>query len=249
MFLKTVIISFFLTFSLIDAAQSKPPSISQDVWSEVEPYLLPEDHPIKSELDNIFSTNCIADGIALYKAGFRGYHHKNPLKVIVAKHPDLKGYIVKLFLDNQPAGLEWPHWIKRIEGAKLIQKTVEEKAYTATFKVPRKWIYFIPCKSNDPSGRHFILVADDMNIIASDYNRSQWKYNTTYEQIYMFWDILETCGLFDSVYVDNIPYCKDGKYAFVDTEHYLKWPIAYVKFNKYLKNGKLQLWKQLTNQE
>lgn len=245
-----IIITFFLLFAApLIGTQSKPPSISKEIWSEVSPYLLPENHPLKPCLDLIFSTNCIANGIALYKAGFRYDSYNNPMKVIVAKHPKLEGYIIKLFLDNQPVGLEWPHWIKRIEGAKLIKKTIEQKEYAASFKVPRKWIYFIPCKHNILSGRHFILIAEEMDIVQHRKTCSQWKNQATYEQIYMFWDLLETCGLSDSIYIQNIPYCKDGKYTFLDTEYYLDWPIEYHKFNKYLKKGKLKLWKQLTNQE
>lgn len=249
MFLRTLFFLFTLLFSISEGTQKKPSSISEQVWNDVEPYLLPEDHPIKLELDSIFSVNCIANGVELYKAGFRCYNHSNPKKVTVGKHPKLKGYIVKLFLDNQPVDIEWPHWIKRIEGARLIGKMIEEKAYTASFKVPRKWIYCIPCKNETPSGRHFILIAEDMEIVSIAENLSQWKNQATYEEIYMFWDLLATCGLFDSVYIDNISYCKDGMYAFVDTEHYLHWPVDYKKFNKFLKKGRLKYWKALTNQE
>lgn len=249
MLLRTSFIFLFAIITAIIGAQDKPPAVPEHIWNQVTPYLLPDDHPAKDTLDILFSSPCLTNGITLYQAGFRFPQSLNPLKVYVAKHPDLKGYVVKLFLENQPNGAEWPHWIQRIEGANLIRETIEQKAYTASFKVPQKWIYFIPLKANQGTGRLFVLIAEDMKLETRTINHNQWKHHITYEQVYMFWDLLETCGLNDSIYIDNVPCSKDGRYAFIDTEHYLNWPIEYEKFNRYLRDGKLELWKQLTNQE
>lgn len=249
MLVRITFIFLFSCFSLLEAVPKKPDYVSKDTWDKVYPYLLPDNHPTKQFLDEIFKESCILNGVTLYQAGFRYTNNKNPKKVTVARHPKLPGYIIKLFLDNQPVGEEWCHWLQRIEGANLIRETIEEKAYTASFKVPQKWIYYLPCRMHTVVGRFCIMIVEDMQIHNHSENRKQWKSNSTYEQVYMYWDLLETLGLFDSVYIDNIPYCKDGRYAFVDTEHYLKWPIDYAQFNRYLRDGKLQFWKQLTGQE
>ena len=246
--IRIVFIIFLFFLDITEGTYAKPLSVSAEVWSEVLPYLLPEDHPTKKTLDKIFLKNCLKDGVELYKAGFRFQNNSNPHKVIVAIHPNLKEHLVKLFLDNQPSGIEWPYWIKRIEGSNLIRETISEKDYTASFKVPHKWIYFLPCKHNENFGRQFILVTENKNLVSEYDNRSRWKNGVTYEQLYMFWDLLETCGLFDSIYISNIPYCKDGRFAFVDTEHFLKWPINYKIFNRNLRSGKLNFWKELTSQ-
>lgn len=246
---KTTLFFLFIYFPFVCGEYEKPNRISNETWEQVYPHPLPDNHPTKKTLDKIFSKPCLQNGITLYQAGFRFINNKNPKKVIVAKHPELPGCIVKLFLDNQPAGEEWKHWFKRIEGSNLIRETIEEKAYSASFKVPHKWIYFLPYGKFSGMGRLCVLIVEDMEVVKHSENRSHWKNNATYEQIYMYWDLLETLGLFDSIYIDNIPYCKDGRYAFVDTEHFLKWPIDYAKFNHNLKNGKLQFWKNLTGQE
>lgn len=249
MFITLVLFITFSFFNCAESAQIKPEALSEPIWEEVSPYLIPEHHQAKQALDSIFSKgNCLKDGVELFKAGFRFHSNKNPLKVIVAEHPKLKGYLIKLFLENQPAGCEWPHWIKRIKGSRLIRDAVQDKQYQNHFKVPQKWIYFLPYKAENPTGRLFILVVEDMRIHTREKNKMFWKNKVTYEQIYMLWDIIATCGLYDSVFIDNIPYCHDKLIAFLDTEHFLKWPIPYRRLNKRLKGGKKEVWLKLTDQ-
>lgn len=252
---KKTVITFFLLvsftlFNYLESVQAKPEALSESIWEEVQPYLIPENHQIKKQLDSIFSNKeILQNGVELFKAGFRFKNNRNPNKVVVARHPALEGHLIKLFLENQPAGIEWSHWVKRIKGAQLISDAIEDKQYQSWFKVPQKWIYFLPYKSENPSGRLFVLVVEDMQIYNYADNAAFWKNKVTYEQIYMLWDLIETCGLFDSVFIDNIPYCRDRKIAFLDTEHYLKWPIPYARLNKFFKGGKKTLWKKLTGQE
>jgi hypothetical protein len=248
--MKTILLVLSLVFGHLEGIQQKPENLSESIWNEAEPYLLPETHPMKKQLDRLFSTpDCIQDGLEFYKLGFQFPPQDNPLRVTVARHPSLKGYVIKVFLDTHPSKQEWKHFIKRIQGADLIRQTIDEKQYQASFKVPRKWLYFIPGKAETLTGHLFLLIAEDMKLVDFDENYNIWKNQVTYEQVYMTWDLIESLGLFDSVYIDNIPFSKDRRIAFIDTEHYLRWPVNYEKFNKYLSGGKKQLWKKLTGQD
>jgi hypothetical protein len=53
--------------------------------------------------------------------------------------------------------------------------------------------------------------------------------------------------LFDSLFLDNIPYCKDGKIAFIDTEYFnaVKKTIKYKKLNKYLSKDMKKYWERI----
>ena len=78
----------------------RPSHISQDVWKSVFPYLLPENHPAKAILDQIFSSSrAILNLKTMKKAGFIDPFPENRTHVIVCTHPDLSGYIIKTYLD------------------------------------------------------------------------------------------------------------------------------------------------------
>src|ERR1700734_3481709 len=123
--IKKLLLIFF-AFTTTLAAAAKP--TFQEL---VAPYELPNDHPAKKNLDRIFSkTRATSSIAAMKKAGFILRPSRNEQRMVVAKHPFIGNYIVKAYLDTQlrmPA--EWRHWIQRINGAQLIQKSIDEHGY------------------------------------------------------------------------------------------------------------------------
>lgn len=49
-----------------------------------------------------------------------------------------------------------------------------------------------------------------------------------------FYYLVKSEGLSDSVYAFNLPFCRDGKLAFIDTEHHHEWPVYFQRTLKYL---------------
>src|SRR5687767_6232302 len=77
------------------------PHVPIEICNDLTPYFLPEEHPIKSKLDPLFAKHRITHSAAtLKKAGFkivsRGYRNH----AIVAKHPKMKGYLIKVYTDE-----------------------------------------------------------------------------------------------------------------------------------------------------
>lgn len=196
------------------------PYVSDDVWNQVQGYLLPENHPIKPALDQIFTKyRAVESPKAMKKAGFK---NSKPGKsdVVVSKHSKLKGYLIKTFLDSKDVP-EWILWKQRIDGAKTIKKSIIEHNYQKFFKVPQKWIYPLPAKpdTSGPFRKDFILVVEDMNLVNSSANASYFKEKITPKILDALYVLLTENKLIDSIYIDNIPFSKDGKISFVDTEH------------------------------
>ena len=80
-------------------------------------------------------------------AGFERVEPQPHTKVIVTRHPKLKGYIIKAYLDEQQYYAGKPenyYWVKRVEGANLIRKAIKKHNYSHLIKVPTKWIYKLP---------------------------------------------------------------------------------------------------------
>ena len=63
------------------------------------------------------------------------------------------------------------------------------------------------------------------------------------EQIFVF---LDETGLYDLVYIDNIPFTTDGRFAVLDTEDYDKKYVRFHYFAKWLSPESAAYWNALT---
>lgn len=100
--------------------------------SEIKPYLIPSDHPLKSTLDALFSQSRVTENLeTLQAAGFRILHVKESSFMIVASHPSLPGYLLKLYVDSDTRtryGKPSWKWLKdRCKGAERIRKMIAKK--------------------------------------------------------------------------------------------------------------------------
>ncbi|MCB1119144.1 MAG: hypothetical protein KDK65_04205 [Chlamydiia bacterium] len=224
-----------------------PPQLRHDVWHQVQPYLLPDTHPAKEKLDQLFSSYKVTRSHAnLRKSGFiltdRKFH-----KVIVAKHPQLKGYVVKIYTDEQPEKMEWARWITRIVGADAIRKKILEKGYQHDFVVPRKWIYPLPSDPHHyPNRKHFVLIAEDMRLLDRMSNYSHWKHATSPQLLHKLYVLFRDLGLSDSCLAFNVPFNVNGQIAIIDTEIHHTWPVPYERLLQYLNPHNQVFWRQLT---
>jgi hypothetical protein len=226
------------------------PYVSDEIWNAVEPYFVPEFSPVKAALDTIFSKSRVLSSLkSMSKAGFNRLTHPSR-KVIVATHPYLKGYLVKVFLDTMD-NAEWHSWLRRARGARIIQDAINIHGYQHIMKVPKKWIYPLPA---DPSPRkdgiyrkNFVLLVQQMDILDDRKNWKAYKKKMTPEILNALYTLLTEYKLIDSVYADNVPFCKDGKMAFIDTEYTgdttMDVPLSAV--GQYLSKPMVAQWEQL----
>lgn len=242
-----------------DKNVSKPESyqrhryVSKDIWRRVAPYFLPEDHQIKAVLDDLFSKSRVIISIkSMKKAGFIEPKPRKWTHLIVTKHPKLPGYIFKVYLDAQyyhKEKSEYEHWLERIQGASAIKKKIQKHHWEHFFKVPKKWIYPLPENPSPPKElmrKNFILVEEDMDIYDKKTNDKKWGSSwVTKEKLDALYLLLEELGLHDCPKPDNIPFSKDGRISFVDTQTFEKWPVSYSKLTPYLSSKLKTYWKQL----
>jgi len=233
------------------ANYTRNPYINKEIWDNLSEYFLPITHPMKLRLDQIFqSKNRIsANQDSLKQAGFRNTAPTKWRHTIVASHPSLKGYLVKLYTDDQKEMIGWVNWKERIIGAKSIHEAINRHGYEHIMKVPRKWIYPLPNHfpyRASKQEKNFILLVEDMNILPKQRNILQWRSlelpKSTLNALYT---ILQEVGLYDSVYIFNIPFCRDGKIAFIDTEFHHMWPVPFQMLRQYLCQKNRTYWKAL----
>ena len=233
------------------AKYQKNPYVETETWEQLEPYFLPDNHPIKATLDRIFSkSRALASNKAMKKAGFKLLKQpKN--KLAIAKHPKLKGYLVKAYLDPMLT-TDWVWWIKRIEGARAVQNSIDKHGYQALIKVPQKWIYPLPPEPSPKvipgaERKNFILVVEDMRVLNYEDNLEAYYKKPTRTLLNAIYTIITENLLIDSIYIDNIPFCKDGKLAFIDTEHCndTSQPLKIERIAQYLSKEMHAYWEQL----
>lgn len=248
----------FICFMLLILTQTlfsyeRNPYVSEEIWDKVSPYFLPEDHPLKEKLDEIFTKSRAIVGIeSMKKAGFGKVAPQKYTQVVVARHEAVEGYIFKIYLDAQryhKKKTEWYYWIKRITGARAIQQMIDEKGWHDIFKVPKKWVYPLPCDPCPPKDfvrKNFILVEEDMDIVDNKTNYDLWGSEIiTHEILDHMYYMTTELGLWDCAKPDNAPFSRDGRIAFVDTQSVYEWPIRYDKLTSHLNKENKAYWKEL----
>lgn len=77
------------------------PEVSKEVWETMEPFFLPEDHPVKYRLDRIFQGHRATQNLqAMRFAKFKHIKQSKWSHVTCAKHAKLKGFVIKAYLDE-----------------------------------------------------------------------------------------------------------------------------------------------------
>lgn len=224
--------------SLIDYPYN--PYIPIEVWLELKPYFLPLNHPIKKNLDHIFQDNkrVTLSEETFVEAGFSITRLNRPINAIVSGHKELKGYLVKVYLDSQLALPEWQMWIRRIKGIEVIQQCLNQHGFTQ-FVLPKKWIYPLPTEPSPPlseayNRKNFILVVENMHILNQKENAKAYKEKMTRCLLSALYTVMLECQLTDCVWIGNMPFTKKGKIAFIDTELFHNGLPDFERLKKYL---------------
>lgn len=228
------------------------PSIPQKIRKQMSPYIIPNYHPLKETLDRIFyasratfSMNSAAHaGFSVIATGPRSH-------VVVAKHAELPGHLIKFHCDNDPhEKRERPSWewlTKRCEGSEKIRKILT-RYQIKYFVCAKKYLYILPPhprdskKENDMNHLACLLVTD-MQLEPTKVNLFAWKNKITKKHLDELYLIISR-GKGSSYRPDNINYNKDGKFAFIDTEYPDQKP-DYKRIREYLSPKMRDYWDDL----
>jgi hypothetical protein len=218
-------------------------AVTKEEIQNNQAYFLPLKHPLKKNLDKIFSSNVLFDQTSFDKAGFVTLYHQ-PSGMRVASHPLLPGYLIKTFLDNEQrktGSIDWQ--LTRCQEAENLRHLIHSKKLKH-FSVPDKWIYLLPGQPfEDPQKQCAILVVTDMNLVSQEESISAWQTKITPSHLKELYTILSR-GLASCFLPFNIPYCKNGQFACVDTA-YRPRVHDLTRVNRYLSNEMQSYWNHL----
>lgn len=229
------------------------PFLTDQMQFRIASHLLPLDHPIKPKLDSIFSRSRVLENErTLVDAGFSII--AGPMFrsfVIVARHPEVPGYVFKFYLDSDSRSRkDIPHWLwlaRRCDGAKGIRKIIKREKISL-FAVPDKWLYVLPVYpfSNVLDPDPVILIATDMEPESREVTEQMWQTVVTRRHLDELYAILKHgYGGHGTVFLpNNVPFTKQGKFAFTDTESPKDdLPLKHIK--KYLSKEMQRYWDHL----
>ena len=208
-------------------------------------YIIPTKHPAKPILDKLFSKGRpIKNENTLTKANFEPLFFQTGTHIVVASHHKLEGSLLKLYLDSEkeikddkPGG--W--WLKnRCKGAEYVRRLIKRKKLRY-FTVPEKWLYPLPDSSNQENS--FILIVQRMPIVPLEDSKRAWKTQVTRKILRELYYIISH-GYASSGLPTNIPYCRNGKFACIDTEHAQR-PPNYPRVKDYISSKMAKYWDHL----
>lgn len=225
------------------------PLFSEEMKSQINPYLLSLKHPLKPALDEIFTrSRAIENNEAFDEAGFETISSF----MRVARHPLLPGYLLKVFLDsehrlNHERRKGWERLVDRCVGASNIRQLIERENMQH-FVVPDKWIYPLPVEPlpvllPGKERQLAVLLVTDMDLVHSSECRKAWETKITHKHLEELYCILSH-GYASTYLVANIAYTKQGKFACLDTE-FPQRNLNYNKVHHYLSDEMCEYWDHL----
>lgn len=229
------------------------PVLDYRTQATISPFLLPLDHPMKAILDSIFSqSRVIENERTLVDAGFEIIAGPMPRSfIVVVRHPEAPGFVFKIYLDSENrCRKEVPHWLsltRRCIGAEGIRKIIERKKIQH-FSVPDKWLYLLPVYpySSSQNPETVILMETDMELESDEVTKKKWKTEITKKHLDELYSILKHgYGGRSTISISaNVPFTKQGKFAFTDTEGFqADLNLKHVK--KYLSDDMKRYWDSL----
>ncbi len=190
---------------------------------------LQKKHPLHNTLSTLFNDPTIAASRPLLeKAGFRLYAH-NHRGIVIAEHPHLKGYLLKFFINDVPQILQRHNLEERVAGSRALRSYI--RAHTLTkIVVPQKWLFTLT--DGTP-----ILVVEKIDIIESSDALVRAYRSIDPSLLDELCQVVKQFRGLDSV-LKNMPFTKEGKIAFIDTEKWKSQRSGFLHYVRPLLNDK-----------
>lgn len=210
-----------------------------DIRREVEPYLLPYDHPIRATLDQMLSVAPRPNSSKrIWSKRFRRNFSRSNL---VAADPRFEGHLLKSYTDDVKLVIgknQVPPWKflleRRLKGALAINEYLESHPLCGKYiaPAPRKWLFPLPKIAENtsmnayifsryfghPQENEFVLVAEFHDIRRDQSGYASATRNNQREENIAIRNFIEDLKIGDA-HSNN--FCRDirtGKWILVDTE-------------------------------
>lgn len=167
--------------------------------------------PVAPLFDGLFrNRDMFGSNESFCAAGFKPVERSPDHKFIVGRHPAAKGYLFKKYMDDRPEAAQIRHYMLRIECAGLLRTFIDERHFQGVV-VPKKWLYELP--ENFP--RRYLVIAEALDLASRDATKREYARISKAQMQELATILFYFRGLTSGV--NNLPFTKDGKIAFIDT--------------------------------
>lgn len=168
--------------------------------------------PIAQLLPKLFADPKMFDSFKSFsRVGFSLIDH-SPTKILSGSHKSAPGYLFKKY-SNDKDKKQILNYMRRIEGARLLRSFIAEQHFQHV-RVPGKWLWELP-----PSfPERYLVIAEKVDLASDDKSKSNYSRIDKGQMRELATILFHFRGLNSTT--SNLPYAKDGKIAFIDTERW-----------------------------
>ena len=154
-----------------------------------------------------FGPDAFRSASALRQAGFTLLREsEDKTKIMVARHPDLDGILVKTFSHQIAPDMQHANYKRRVEGVRQIQQLIDEQHFTRLITAKKRCYKF--------SKHQRVLCVEELPILMETKERYRSIDETALRELVF---VLAAFPGLDAA-THNLPFLPDGKIAFIDTE-------------------------------
>lgn len=169
--------------------------------------------PIFEKLASLFKDKKMFDSFSKFEdEGFKLVAHAEH-KAMAGTHKSAPGYIFKKYNNDKPGKKQLLNYLRRVEGARILRTFIAEQGFSHVV-APKKWLYELP--SSFPE--RYLVVAEKLDLVderstLSAYDRIGKEQTRELATILYYFRGMNSTA-------KNLPYTKDDKIAFIDTERW-----------------------------
>ena len=150
-------------------------------------------------------------------AGFQVVARSHDSKIMVASHASVEGFLFKKYTSDVSLKEQHANYVRRIKGARELRSFLDAQRFRRV-TVPQKWLYELP-HAFCSRGRHsYVLVVERLDILDEEGTKQAYHRIDDVLLRELSAVVFKFKGLDSNA--KNLPFTKDGRVAFVDTEHW-----------------------------
>jgi len=175
------------------------------------------DDPASIDVEALFRDGDMFESREAWSAaGFALIERSSDGKIMVARHPAVRGLLFKKYANTVGLSDQRENYASRVEGSRRLRSFVDAH-HLSRVVVPRKWLLDLPRRFSRKATAH-VLVVEQLDL------RSDAQTKEAYRDIEpaVLADLCVVLYHFrgmDSI-AKNLPFVADGRIGLVDTEHW-----------------------------
>jgi hypothetical protein len=178
---------------------------------------MPFDDPASLDLRPLFRDPAMFDSRGNWgAAGFQVFNRANNGKIMVARHPAVRGLLFKKYANALTQRDQLKNYERRVEGSRRLRGLVDQHGLSRVI-VPRKWIVELP-RAFSRRGTAHMLIVEQLELLGDEQTKIAYQGIAADVLAQLCLVLFHFRGMDSNA--KNLPFTVDGRIALIDTEHW-----------------------------